>query len=216
MVGVTCEKCGATYRFDDSDVPPSGKIIKCTRCGQAITVMPTGADQMGMRTAGAPPARTVFGLGPVQSPSKGPAPGRTPAGDVKVPAPAPRARPAAAPPADDGGLSWDDLSASDLVNLEESRFGAGAELPALPRRSSPLQNLPDDESLDLVAPVGPTPTRSPSDRQAPDLLAPVGPVSKKKPPAPAAAPPEIPDLLAPVGPTSKKQPPDATEPETPD
>jgi predicted Zn finger-like uncharacterized protein len=74
MVGVTCEKCGATYRFDDADVPPSGKIIKCARCGQAITVMPIGADSMGMHTPPGAPAGTVFGLGPLQTPGKIPAP----------------------------------------------------------------------------------------------------------------------------------------------
>ena len=227
MVGVTCEQCGATYRFDDADVPPSGKIIKCTRCGQAITVMPTGADAMGMRTQGSPPARTVFGLGPLQSPSKGPAaPPARPAAGVKVPAPASRPGPGVPPSSEEGGLAWDDLSASDLVNLEESRYGAGSDLSSVPvpKRSSALK-IGEDESLDLVAPVGPTPTRQLADRQAPDLLAPVGPTSKKKPaPSPRAAAPEpvpatrqpreISDLPAPVGPTPTRQPP--ADPQIPD
>jgi predicted Zn finger-like uncharacterized protein len=179
MVGVTCEKCGATYRFDDADVPPSGKIIKCARCGTAITVMPAGADAMGMKTpAGSAPARTVFGLGPQQEPVKAPAPA---ASGMKVPGPT--ARKPASPAGDE--VSWDDISASDLVSLGRNQ---------------------EDEELDLVAPVGPTPTRRPDDRQAPDLLAPVGPTpTRRRPPGAAESPPEIADLPAPVGPTSKKQ-----------
>ena len=200
MVGVTCEKCGATYRFDDADVPPSGKIIKCARCGQAITVMPTGADAMGMRTP-ASPARTVFGVGPQQQPA------RTPAAPVKVPGPAARKPATPAPPAADEGLSWDDLSASDLVNLEENRYGSGADLSSVPapKRTSPLATLGrDDEELDLVAPVGPTPTR-PVGREAPDLLAPVGPRPTQKRPPGGDAKREIADLPAPVGPTPTRQ-----------
>ena len=66
MVGVTCEKCGATYRFDDADVPPSGKIIKCARCQSAVTVMPAGAAAMGMRTP--PSAGVVPAPGPAKKP----------------------------------------------------------------------------------------------------------------------------------------------------
>ena len=181
MVGVTCEKCGATYRFDDADVPPSGKIIKCTRCGQAITVMPTGADAMGMRAqSGAVPARTAFGLGPLQQPARTPA---APAGGVKVPGPAarkPAAAPTPAPAADEG---WDDVSASDLVSLGDDRH---------------------DEGMDLLAPVGPTPTRQPPG-EAPDLLAPVGPTPTVKRPAGPSSPREISDLPAPVGPVPTRQ-----------
>jgi len=232
MVGVTCEKCGATYRFDDADVPPSGKIIKCARCGQAITVMPTGADAMGMTTpASGAPARTVFGLGPLQTPSKGaPAPrAKTPALGVKVPAPAARPKPSPSPASDEGGLAWDDLSASDLVNLEESRYGAGADLAGVPvpKRASPLARK-EDEELDLVAPVGPTSKKQQgAGREAPDLLAPVGPRPTQKGTPPAASrtavpaakqvtrpPREISDLPAPVGPTSKRNAP--ADPQIPD
>ena len=81
MVGVSCDKCGASYRFDDADVPPSGKIIKCARCGQSITVMPNGGAAMGLHSAGAGKpgkAQTVFGLGPTLAP--GAAAGRAGAG----------------------------------------------------------------------------------------------------------------------------------------
>ena len=191
MVGVTCEKCGATYRFDDADVPPSGKIIKCARCGTAITVMPTGADAMGMRTPASAPARTVFGLGPQQEPGKAPAPA---ASGVKVPSPTARKPASPAPPAADE-VSWDHISAGDLVSLGKHE---------------------EDDELDLVAPVGPVPTRRADDRQAPDLLAPVGPKpTVRRPVGAAESPPEITDLPAPVGPTSKRQA-AAAEPSVPD
>jgi predicted Zn finger-like uncharacterized protein len=209
MVGVTCEKCGATYRFDDADVPPSGKIIKCTRCGQAITVMPTGAAAMGMRTPpGAAPARTAFGLGPLQQPARTPA---APAGSVKVPGPAsrkPAVAPTPAPAADEG---WDDVSASDLVSLGDSAHGEGMDL--LAPVGPPPTRQPPGEAPDLLAPVGPTPTvRRPAGANPPgeisDLPAPVGPVPTRQ----AAGDPQIPDLLAPVGPLPKKSVPDLLTP----
>jgi predicted Zn finger-like uncharacterized protein len=207
MVGVTCEKCGATYRFDDAEVPPSGKIIKCTRCGQSVTVMPAGAEAMGMRTQGSPAAplkATVFGVGPGQSPARVPAPGQ------KVPAPA-----RAVPPTDEVAASWDALSDGDLIALGEAGPGPSAA-PAKPAYRKPAV----DDDMDLVAPVGPLPTK-----QVPDLLAPVGPrpSAKKQPgrlgeisdlPAPVGPVPtkQVPDLLAPVGPVPTKHMPDLLTP----
>ena len=51
-------------RFGEADVPPSGKIIKCTSCGEPVTVMPDA----GGRPA-APGRATAFGLGPQVKPA---------------------------------------------------------------------------------------------------------------------------------------------------
>src|SRR5262245_11550555 len=71
MVGVTCEKCGATYRFDDAAVAASGTIIKCSRCGHAITVMPPGSAATGGKPPASAAKKTTFGLGPGIVPKPG-------------------------------------------------------------------------------------------------------------------------------------------------
>ena len=257
MVGVTCAKCAERYRFDDADVPPSGKIVKCTRCGAAITVMPAGAAEMGMRTPAGP--GTVFGVGPGLVPGPGGKPGAKPV--VPGPGGKPAAKRGAVPPParNEESGAWESLSDGDLVLSGDSEFGDGVDLSAIPApaRPSPLSgaspvaprpapkagaqllelptdiDMSQDEELDLVAPVGPTPTRSKP--AAPDLLAPVGPTSRRGNhpadlpapvgptsrrgnhpadlpapvgPTPTRQPPEMPDLMTPVGPTPTRQPPE--------
>jgi predicted Zn finger-like uncharacterized protein len=230
MVGVTCDKCASRYEFDDADVPPSGKIVKCNRCGGAITVMPAGSAAMGMVTPAA--ASTVFGLGRGIEPGAG----------------------------RDDGDGWESLSDGDLVSLGDGEFGSGVDLAALPspKRASPLSaaaadaesslDIAFDDDLDLPAPVGsasrsgsvevpapgdPTSRGRPdlSGKVIPDLLAPVGPAptvrsaqarGKPTPERPAdkkvALPPlelhslDDPDLLAPVGPTPTRRLPDLLAP----
>src|SRR5690349_12813382 len=109
MVGVTCEKCGATYRFDDADVPPSGKIIKCARCQSSVTVMPAGAAAMGMKT---PP-----GPGIVPQPGGG-----AKKGGGLVPPPAAAGKPAAAARTEESGAF--SLDEDDLISIGETT-GAG-------------------------------------------------------------------------------------------
>src|SRR5688500_6948958 len=147
--------------------------------------MPAGAAAIRGKTAGGPAAApgqgTAAGTRATQAPAAVPAAGaRGPAPRAQLPTPPPRAKtppagvvPTPAPrgkPATDVGAAWDDLSDGDLVNLSESGFGSGADISgvSVPKRPSPLAGI--DERIDLLAPVGPVPTK-----QTPDLPPPAWP-----------------------------------------
>ncbi len=197
MVKVTCDRCGALYELDDASVPPSGKVMKCLGCGNAITVMPGGAGAKppplpraktpppipkttkaglgGQKIA--PPKSTVAGLGPGKEAFVG---GGTDLADL----PAPK-RQSALAGADPGIKAQPEKRASLLEQAGVS------DLPA------PVSSGARD-IIDLPAPVGAS-ARGVADLPAPvgasrnvgltDLPAPVGP----------GGGPGITDLPAPVG-----------------
>ncbi|MBT8496014.1 MAG: hypothetical protein KJO07_23420, partial [Deltaproteobacteria bacterium] len=128
MVQATCRKCKTILRFDDDDVPPSGKIVKCTTCKSPVTVMPNAAAEMGL------PGEDGLGAGgrlPEQPRRKSPLAG------VKPPAtPSPRRSPlAAAKPTPPRPAGMADLPApkgpAGHADLPAPKGPAGhADLPA--------------------------------------------------------------------------------------
>lgn len=171
MVEVTCDKCGTPHRFEDADVPPSGKVVACKSCGSSVTVMPPAAAAMGMKT----PARkaTSMGLG---------GGARLPAGaGSRPPPPTPARKPASPDLATGPALSAFDSDAperaGDTGDVIDLGPGGALDGAAKPARPSPL--------ADARGTPRPTPEpRSPlADADIPDL------------PAPRKGPEETSDLI---------------------
>jgi predicted Zn finger-like uncharacterized protein len=215
MVNATCQKCGALHRFEDADVPPSGKVMKCSVCGHAMTVMHAAAAEMGFEAPKAAHAPTIAGAGTIKPPGppvkppgppvKPPLPPKPPTPPVKPPAPpAPPAKASKGP-----ALAAFEDDQGGMFELDEGGIELGlADVPA-PKRPSPLAgavgggrpeprtSLPAEaDFFDLeLPPSGPA--------GGDDLLAPVGPTSTRG---------GIPDLPAPVGPSSRRAIPDLPAP----
>jgi predicted Zn finger-like uncharacterized protein len=215
MVEVTCEKCGTPHRFEDADVPPSGKVVACKSCGSSVTVMPPSAAAMGMKT----PARkaTSMGLGGGARPPAIPGlrPGTPPPIPARKPAGPDRASgPALAAFEDDAPERAGDTG--DVIDLGPSGPLDGAAKPARPSplagaRASKPASEPRSPLAGADIPDLPAPKRETSDII--DLPAPVDdfadlPAPKRDSdffadssidlPAPAQESSDIIDLPAPV------------------
>ena len=165
MLEVACAVCGAVYRFSSGDVPPGGKTVTCAKCKSRIVVQ-----------APPPPPPMMGGTGDIID--LGPAIG----GPVDVPRatadildlPAPRLVPS---------------SPADILDLPAPRSAIPAPTQAHaapPTASAPPQDVLDLpaprlvprgqadaltlDNIDLLAPVGPTRSRTPS--ASPPVLAP--------------------------------------------
>jgi len=210
MVKATCDRCGALYELDDASVPPSGKVMKCLGCGNAITVMPGGARAGGKppplpraKTPPPIPKMTQAGLGGAKKPAaplKGTAAGLGPPGAfvgggtdlADLPAPKRKSALAGADPAakNAGNQRSSLLEQAGVADLPAPVLGGGSrkdiiDLPA------PVGSGGGDVS-GLPAPVG---VGKPG-RDLSDLPAPVS----TSPSALGGLPASM-DLPAPVGPS---------------
>src|SRR5215475_6156104 len=129
MFTASCASCKRIHRFDESRVPPSGMLTKCTACGAQMVVMPPS----GGGDIGGPPALVE------KDASKSPK-GRTlPTSDI-VDLPAPKGpSPPEIPdlPAPVGPVPTKGIT----------------DLPA------PVGPVPTRGITDLPTPVGPVPTK---------------------------------------------------------
>lgn len=97
---LVCPNCAAQYNVDDRVIPPGGRDVQCSNCGQ--TWFQTGAERPRVRPAGTPPAAEPPAAAPPEmpaaTPAQAPAPPAAPAA-AAVPAPAPEAPPPEPPAA---------------------------------------------------------------------------------------------------------------------
>ncbi len=146
MKEVACAVCGAVYRFAPAEIPPAGKTLTCAKC-KARVVVPGDAPMAGG-------AGDVIDLADLPAPRRIPAP------------PPPRARPA------------------EPLDLP---------MPSLARPGSSAPLSTADLGIDLPAPKGPPPVeRDPLTLDSIDLLAPVGPSPRGEARPAVGAPIELP------------------------
>src|SRR5438309_2022477 len=86
-ITVACDKCGASYKIDETRIPATGGAVKCQRCGERFVVHPGGSAPVGAVAAVAPPPAPAPAVVPV-APPPAPAPAVVPVAPPPAPAPA--------------------------------------------------------------------------------------------------------------------------------
>lgn len=93
---LTCPSCSTRYRIKDGSIGPSGRSVKCAKCGHEWVEMPEGA------AAPAPQAEAPPPPPPAEEPAPPPPPAAEPAAtEPEAPAPEPEAPEEPAPAAAD-------------------------------------------------------------------------------------------------------------------
>jgi predicted Zn finger-like uncharacterized protein len=179
---VRCDKCQARYRIDDARVGAAGLTMRCGKCGNTFKVSKDGAAASTGAAPSKPPPK------PAPAPAADDGAGSTMMFVApKIPAPAPKAAPAAAPtpaakpaPAADDGAGSTMMFVAPKIPLPAAKPAPAAPAPK-PAAAAAKPAADDDSGSTMM--FGSSPIKLPA--AAPS--APPAPPPAK--PAPAAAKP---------------------------